>query len=120
MEKQRRKQLREEYDNRHPDMGVVCLQCGDNIWAAISKDANADYNGIIFQLKLGSFPNREMQKLYKEKPDEFKWSLIKKLDYKDYADDHSEDLEILLMEFLDDYPEAKPMKPGQKLRKSED
>lgn len=116
METNRKKELRQQYNNRHPDMGIVCWQCGDIIWAATSKDAKADYNGTSFQLKLGSWPNREMQRIYNERPDEFVWSLAKELDYKDYADDHSDDLELLLMEFMEEHPDAKPMKPGKKIR----
>lgn len=112
MEKDRRKELKEQYANRHPDMGIVCWQSGDMMWAQISTDANADFNSTSFQLKLGSWPNREMQAAYKKDPGSFKWSLIKELEYKDLADDHSEDLEILLLEFLDEYPDAKPMRPG--------
>lgn len=116
MEKDRKKELQEQYRNRHPDMGIVCWQCGEKRWAAISKDANADYNGTSFQLKLGSWPNREMQREFTENPEGFQWSLAKKLDYQDYADDHTDDLELLLMEYLEEYPDAKPMKPGKKIR----
>ena len=62
MEKEQKKALRTQYDQRKPDMGVVCWQSGDKMWIAISKDARADYNSTLFQLRLGSWPNREMQK----------------------------------------------------------
>lgn len=116
MDKERKKELREIYANRHPDMGIVCWQYGDYMWVATSKDASADYNSTSFQLNLGSWPNKELQKMYKEHKDEFRWSLIRELEYEDYSEDHSEDLEILLMEFLDEYPDAKHMKPGKKIR----
>ena len=114
MDKDRKKELREQYKNRHPDMGIVCWQCGDKLWAAVSRDAKADYNGTSFQLNLGSWPNREMQALYRERPEDFHWSLAKALDYEDYADDHTDDLQLLLLEFLDEHPDARPMRPGAK------
>ena len=112
MEKDRRRELREQYAARRPDMGVVCWQCGEELWAAVSRDADKDYNRCIFQLRLGTWPNRELQELYKRCPESFRWSLMKKLDYEDPDEDHSDDLGLLLLEFLDEHPEAKPMKPG--------
>lgn len=87
MDKDRRKELREQYNNRHPDMGVVTWRCGEDIWVMTTKDANADYNSMSFQLKL---------------------------EYDDLNEDCSEDLEIMMMEFMDEHPNAKPMKPGKK------
>ena len=114
MDKDRRKELREQYNNRHPDMGIVTWRCGDNIWVMTTTDANADYNSMSFQLKLGSWRGRELQQAYKDNPDGFVWTLESKLKYDDLNEDHSEDLEIMLMEFMDDHPNAKPMKPGKK------
>ena len=111
--KDRRKELRERYENRHPDMGIVCWKSGDRMWIAKSKDAKADYNSTSFQLKLGSWPNREMQKAYNAAPDSFEWIVLKKLDYEDREEDHSDDLEILYMMVIEEYPDAKKMKPGK-------
>ena len=112
MDKGRKKELREQYAARHPDMGIVCWQCGDELWAAISRDADKDHNRSEFQLKLGTWPDRELQSQYALSPDDFRWVLAKKLDYEDTDEDHSEELQLLLLEFLDEHPEAKPMKPG--------
>lgn len=60
MEREKKKALREQFDQRKPDMGIVCWQSGEKMWIAISTDAKADYNGTLFQLKLGAWPNREM------------------------------------------------------------
>lgn len=86
------------------------------MWVAVSKDAQADYNSTHFQLKLGSWPNRDLQKRYRENPEAFRWSLIRPLEYEDETEDYSEDLQILLMEFMEEFPEAKPMRPGKKIR----
>ena len=50
MDNERKKALRAQYEQRKPDLGIVCWQNGENMWIAISKDANADYNGSLFQL----------------------------------------------------------------------
>ena len=110
MDNEKKKELKEQYANRHPRMGIVCWKCGDMIWADMSRDANADYNSTSFQLKLGSWPNKALQKAYKENPDGFEFSLIKELDYEDFSEDHTDDLKILLMDFLNEYPDAKPMR----------
>ena len=34
---------------------------GGRMWIATSRDAKADDNRSLFQLRLGSWPNREMQ-----------------------------------------------------------
>lgn len=114
MDNDKKKQLKEAYANRHPEMGIVCWQCGEKMWVSISRDTKSDYNGTSFQLKLGSWPNRELQAEYNKTPDLFEWRVLKVLDYKDYADDHTEDLELLLMMVMEEYPEAKKMKPGKR------
>lgn len=110
MDNEKRKALKEQYKNRHPKMGIVCWQCGDEMWVDMSKDAVADFNSTTFQLKLGSWPNKALQKAYKENPDGFRFSLIKELDYENHSDDHTDDLKILLMDLLEEYPSAKPMR----------
>ena len=112
MDRDRKKELREQYASRHPDMGVVCWESGGVLWAALSRDAEKDHNRSVFQLELGSWPNRELQELYKRAPESFRWSLMKKLDYEDPDEDHSDDLGLLMLEFLDEHPDARPMKPG--------
>lgn len=114
MDNEKKKALRAQYDERKPDMGVVCWQSGDRMWIATTKDAKADYNRSLFQLQLGSWPNREMQSAFTKDPDSFKWSLLKNLDYKERDEDHSDDLELLYMTCLDEHPKAEQMRPGRK------
>lgn len=116
MDKERKKELRKQYEMRHPDMGVVCWRNDEDMWLGITKDERADFNGTSFQLKLGSWPNKELQKAFKDNPDSFRWEMIRKLEYKDPLEDHTEDLEILLMEVVEDYPDAKLMRPVKKRR----
>ena len=110
MDNEKKKALREQYSNRHPQMGVVCWKCGDEMWIDMSKDFNADRNRTDFQLKLGSWPNKALQKAYQDDPDGCSFSLLRELDYEDYSEDHTDDLKLLLMEVLSEYPDAKPMR----------
>ena len=110
MDIEKKKALREQYNNRHPQMGIVCWQCGDKMWVDMSQDSRADFNRTDFQLRLGSWPNKALQKAYNENPGECQFSLIKELDYEDFSEDHTDDLKILLMDFLEEHPDAKPMR----------
>lgn len=114
MDKEQKKALRAQYDERKPDMGIVCWQNASTMWIAISRDAAADYNSSLFQLQLGSWPNRELQKAFTEDPGAFQWSILKKLDYEDRDEDHSEELELLYMICLEEHPDARQMRPGRR------
>ena len=114
MEKQRQKELKEAYKLRHTTKGVAAWKSGDRLWIAKTDDATADFNGTSFQLRLGSWPNRELQQAYSAAPESFEWLLLKELKYEDPTQDYADDLELLLLECFDEYPDAKPMKPNQK------
>jgi len=107
----RKRELRERYNNRHPDKGIVCWKSKGRIWVMMSQDAKADFNGTSFQLNLGSWPNKEMQKAYNEDPNSFEWSLEKELEYEDNADDVTDDLKLMLMDYMEAHPDAKFMRP---------
>ena len=110
MDNEKKKALKEQYINRHKKMGIICWQCKENLWADMSSDVDADFNGTNFQLKFGSWPNKALQAEYKKNPDECKFFLAKELEYGDPLEDHTDDLKILLMDFLQEHPEAKPMR----------
>lgn len=113
MDAARKKELKAAYANRHPEMGVVAWCAGDRMWIARSKDVRADYNGTSFQLDLGSWPERDLQRAYKAAPESFEWRVLRTLEYEDPSD-VDDDLELLLMECMDEYPDAKPMRPGRR------
>lgn len=108
-EKERRAALREQYKNRHPDMGIVCWKVGDIRWIGISRDIAATYNSTNFQLELGSWPKKDLQKAYSANPAAAEWLVLKQLDYEDPAEDYMDDLELLLMEVQDEYPDARKL-----------
>ena len=105
-EKEHRKELRNQYENRHPDMGVVCWKSSKHMWIGTSKDIRATYNRTKLQLEMGSWPNKALQAAYNADPDALEWLVLKQLDYEDPSADYSEDLELLLMDALDEHPGA--------------
>lgn len=114
IDKSRKRALRERYENRHPDMGVVCWSIGCRMWVGMSKDTRATYNSTRFQLGLGSWPNKDLQNAYIDDPDAAEWSVLKLLDYVDGDQDCSDDLELLLMDVMDEHPEALPISKGRR------
>jgi len=110
----RKKELKESYANRCPDMGIVSWTAGGQTWVMASTDIKADYNGMSFQLKLGSWPEKKLQSAYNQNKDNFEWTVEAKLEYEDPHEDHSDDLELLLMEYMEKHPGAMPMKPSRK------
>ena len=72
MDRERKRALREEYDRRRPAMGIVCWEGGGRMWIATSRDAKADHNRSLFQLRLGSWPNRELQAAFTADPESFR------------------------------------------------
>lgn len=114
MENERKKALREQYSERKPDMGIVCWKSGSKMWIATSTDAQSDHNSSLFQLRLGSWRNKDMQAAFSQDPSSFEWSLLKKYDYKERDDDHTEDLDLLYDICMEEYPDAMQMKVGKK------
>lgn len=114
IDENRKRALREFYETRCPDMGVVCWKIGRRMWVGMSRDIRATYNGTRFQLELGSWPNRDLQIAYSANPDAAEWAVLKQLDYVDRAQDHTDDLELLLMEVMDEHPEAQPLSKGRR------
>lgn len=113
MDAERKRQLKLQYEHRHSQMGIVGWQRGDDLWVAISRDARADENGTTFQLKLGSWPNKELQCAYSADPASCAWRVFEALEYED-GDVVDDDLELMLMEFMEAHPEARPMRPNRR------
>lgn len=110
MDKQRKKELLQTWQDRQPEMGVIALSCQatGECFLALSKDTRADFNSIRFQLSANSHPNRELQNLWNVHGDEqFAFSVVKTLKYDRRDDDHSEALAELLAQCLQERPEAK-------------
>lgn len=98
---ERKKELKEQYKNFKPDMGIIGVKCSENnkIYLVKAKDINGMINRIKFQLGFGSYTNNELQKDYNTFGEKkFSFEVIEKLEYdKDEAKtDYSEDLDTLL------------------------
>lgn len=98
MDANRKKQLRQAYQDRAPEMGVVCLRCQatGQSFLEISKDTRATMNSIRTKLESNFHPNRTLIGLLKQYgSDNFELSVLKVLKYEDPAEDHTEELETL-------------------------
>ena len=68
MQTDRRKELRDAYKSRRPDMGVVELRCtatGQH-FLGITRDAAKELNSLRAKLNGGGHPNRPLQQLWSE------------------------------------------------------
>jgi hypothetical protein len=96
----RRKELIEQYKQMKPDMGIfrVRLKDGVKCFLETSQNLKGKMNSVRFQLEMGSHPNKELQRDWKEYgPDRFEFEVLELLPYsKDESKiDYSEELEIL-------------------------
>lgn len=110
MDSRRRKELLAEYKDRHPEMGVISFQCRTTgeVFLTIAPDTTAKFNRIRFQLSAGQCPNKQLQALwtqYGEK--DFELRVVKRLEYENPAEDHTEELETLCELCLIENPLAK-------------
>lgn len=96
MDKARKRQLKEQYKQMKPDMGVFVLRNTKNnkCFLEASTDMKSMDNRIRFQLKIGMFPNKPLQQDWKaQNGQEFIFEVIDKLAYSkdesktDYKDD---------------------------------
>lgn len=98
MEIKQKKQLLEEYKNRHPEMGVIlfrCIETGETFFGC-SKDTKADINGSSFKLSAGNHPNKRLQELWNQYGESgFECSVVRALKYEDALEDHTKELEAL-------------------------
>ena len=98
MDKARKNELRELYQNRRPEMGVISYRCKetDEVFLGISKDTKADFHSTNFKLTANRHPNKRLQELWNKYGREgFELSVIKVLKYDDPNQDHTKKLERL-------------------------
>lgn len=96
----RKKELKEEYKQLRPDMGIFIIRSNfsNKCYIEVTRNLKGKLNGTEFQLKYGSHRNNELQKDWNEYgSDSFTIEILEKLEYdKDESKtDYSEDLEIL-------------------------
>lgn len=98
MDKERRKQLMQEYRDRKPEMGIIAICCtatGDT-YLGISTDTRESFNSIRGRFFLGGHPNKELQALWDQYgEDGFTFSVERILKYEDPKADQSRELNEL-------------------------
>ena len=109
MQTDRRKELRDAYKSRRPDMGVVELRCtatGQH-FLGITRDAAKELNSLRAKLNGGGHPNRPLQQLWSEHGENgFDFHVADTLEYENPEDVSADDLQALRDLLLAEDPEA--------------
>lgn len=104
MDRERKRQLLEEYKNRKPEMGVIsfcCVATGESFLTA-SRETKTDFNSTRCKLAANWHPNKRLQELWNQYGEEgFELSVIRVLKYEDPKADHARELEKLLAQCLE-------------------
>lgn len=117
MDIKRKKELLQEWKNRHPEMGVISFRCKETgeSFLEISNDTKADINSSRFQLSMGGHPNKILQGIWNEHGEEsFELSVLRVLKYKDPSDDHTKELKKLIEECFEEDKKARKLKNNGK------
>lgn len=110
MDMKRKKEILENYKNRHPEMGVISYECKETgeIFLGISKDTKADFNSINVKLETNWHPNKRLQELWNQYGKEsFELSVVRVLKYENPNENHTMKLEELREQCLEANPNAK-------------
>lgn len=109
MDKERRRQLMEEYKNRRPEMGVIsfcCTATGES-FLGTSADTRADFNSVRCKLAANWHPNKRLLELWNQHGESgFKISVLRILKYEDPLADYTRKLEVLLEQCLEEDSKA--------------
>lgn len=93
MDNQRKRELKEEYLNNRPPMGVLSFRCiptGERFLLA-SRNIPGDTNGVAFKLNSGYHPNRHLLELWQRYgEDNFEVEILETLDYRDESDNSAD------------------------------
>lgn len=110
MQTDRRKELRDAYKNRRPEMGVVALRCfatGER-FLGTTRDASKEFNSLRAKLDGGGHPNRRLQQLWNDHgADGFAFEAADTLEYEQPDDVTADDLNALRELLLAEDPEAR-------------
>ena len=103
--RERKKELKLEYRQRKPDMGILSVTCtptGEKFYG-ICGDYQAEVNSNMAKLSGGMHPSDKLLALYtKYGKEAFVWQLSERLDYIDGRDDYRDDLVTLLQLILEE------------------
>ena len=114
-----KKELKKQYKQTVQPMGIYKIEnlVNGKIFIGGSKNLPGKFNSFKFQLKLGSYINRELQRDYNEFGEEnFSFEVVDYLEPKEGADhDYTDDLKVLekmWLEKLQPYDEKGYNKKG--------
>ncbi len=101
-----RKELKEEYKQRKPQMGVFRIRNikTDTVFIDSSIDIAAKQNRHLAQLKMGLHPNKELQKDWKEfSSEDFAFELVSEIEHQDEGQpDYKKEVELLQNMVMDE------------------
>ena len=109
MDKTKKKELLMQWKTRHPEMGIISIQCKatEEIFADISKDLQRAFNSHRFQLSAALHSNRRLQELWNEYgEDGFEYKVETILKYDNPDEDQTAKLTAMLDSFLLEHPQA--------------
>lgn len=98
----RKKELKLQYKQMRPDMGLFAIRSLVNhkCYIEVTQNLRGTMNSNQFKLEAGSHPNRELQKEWNEQgPQNFKIETLENLEYDEdeLKTDYGEDLTLLRM-----------------------
>lgn len=109
MENKTKQEVRQDYKNRNPEMGILsfyCIQTNES-FLGISKDIEVGFNSSKFQLSNSMHTNEKLQKLYDLYGEPgFEYRVISKLDVVDLTKCYDQDLKELLDVCLMEIPNS--------------
>ena len=66
MDNARKKEMLREYRQTPQRVGIFAVVCGANRWIGASRNLDKQQNSLWFQLRMGNYPNAELQKAWKD------------------------------------------------------
>jgi len=67
MSNARKKELLREYKETPQRAGVFAVVCGDASWTGSTRNLDKQQNAFWFQLRMGKYPNADLQNTWNEK-----------------------------------------------------
>ena len=89
MKRTDRKAAINAYRERKKEGGIYAVTCTGtrDVWVGQSLDVGTARNGLWFALRMGTYPNRELQACWKAQGgDSFRFEILESLDEKEDAD----------------------------------